>query len=131
MGGPTYIASASLDYFIVSVLNIEAGGGIWGYYAGPKIHFKGNERNREGTLYTGILLTVFPPLPGLDFSGGGWVDKVPAPKTVYSAYIPLGVQTISRSGYTFAMEIALTPVPISKIPFWFSFRFGYHFKRST
>jgi len=70
LGGPTFIASASVDYFILPALNIEAGGGIWGYYVGPKYHFKGNAR-KNITLYTGILLTVFPPLPLLEMPSGG------------------------------------------------------------
>ena len=130
LGGPTYIASASLDYFILPVLNIEAGGGIWGYYAGPQYHFKGNENNREGTLYTGLMVTAFPPLPGSDaFYNAGW--NVPAPKTRYKVYLPLGISSVSHNGYTFAMEIALAPVKELKIPFWFSFKFGYHFKKDT
>ena len=128
LGGPTYIASASLDYFVSPVLNIEAGGGIWGYYAGPKFHVRGNQAGREGTLYTGFLVAVFPPLPGTDaFYNAGWY--VPEPKTRVKMYVPLGISSISRSGYTFAMELAWAPVKEMKIPFWFSLKFGYHFKR--
>jgi len=120
LGGPTFIASASVDYFVLPGLNIEAGGGIWGYYVGPKYHFKGNTR-KNITLYTGILLTVFPPLPLLEMPSGGnmgWHFK--QPQTQYFSYIPIGLNSISDNGYTTSIEVAV-------VPFWFSLKFGYHF----
>jgi len=123
LGGPTILVSASLDYFILPILNIEAGGGIWGYYAGPKYHFRG-QRNMRTTLYTGVLVTAIPPLPGSDvFYKAGW--NVPEPKTNYDFYIPIGISNMSRSGYTFSLEIATSRRFIdSKIPFIFSAKFG-------
>lgn len=127
LGGPTYVASASMDYFILPVLNIETGAGIWGYYIGPKYHFKGDVKKNNSTLYSGILFTVFPPCDLFEGpSGGEW--KTPPPKTSYGYYMPIGLTSISDNGYTFSIEIAYGGEKISaNIPFWFSLKFGYHF----
>jgi hypothetical protein len=39
MGSPTLVLSASLDYFITSSVNIEAGAGFLGAFGGMKYHF--------------------------------------------------------------------------------------------
>jgi hypothetical protein len=127
LGGPTYVASASVDYFILPVLNIETGAGIWGYYLGPKYHFKGNAK-KDKTLYIGSLLCIYPPNESFQVlpSGGDW--KTSKKETNYGYYLPIGFTNISENGYTFSMEIAYSSKTISdNIPFWFSFKFGYHF----
>lgn len=127
LGGPTCLASVSMDYFIMPVLNIETGGGIWGYYLGPKYHFKGNTK-KGNTLYTGSLLCIYPPNESFQVlpSGGDW--KTSRKETNYGYYLPIGFTSISENGYTFSMEIAYSSKTISdNIPFWFSFKFGYHF----
>jgi len=127
LGGPTCIASVSMDYFIIPVLNMEMGGGIWGYYLGPKYHFKGNTK-KDKTLYIGSLLCIYPPNESFQVlpSGGDW--KTSKKETNYGYYLPIGFTSISEKGYTFSMEIAYSSKTISdNIPFWFSFKFGYHF----
>jgi len=123
LGGPTYVASASIDYFILPVLNIETGAGIWGYYIGPKYHFKGN-RNNGATAYAGALVSVYPPSSSSEWSG--W--NLPPPETHYEIYLPVGITNISANGYTFSIEIAYSSQTLHPdIPFWFSLKFGYHF----
>ncbi|MBU2592999.1 MAG: hypothetical protein KKG02_00480 [Candidatus Edwardsbacteria bacterium] len=117
LGGPTYVASVSMDCFILPVLNVEAGGGIWGYYAGPKYHFNGQKKYKEGTLYTGFVLTAYPP----------FIDE--KRETGYGYYIPLGINSIADNGYTFSLEVAYNN-RLDKgenFPLWFSLKFGYHF----
>jgi hypothetical protein len=127
LGGPTILASFSADYFILPMLDIEAGGGIWGYFGGMKLHINGNQP-KNSTLYSGVVLTAFPPLPESDrFYKAGW--NVPKPKTIYDLYVPVGITDISSSGYTFSLEIATSRCIMKwKVPFIFSAKFGYHFK---
>lgn len=122
LGGPTILASVSLDYFVLPVLNIEAGGGIWGYYAGAKYHLKGNVKKKTVTLYTGALLTAFPPLFEMPFDAR-------SPKTYYYVYMPVGLNNITKNGYTTSIEIATSNAFVDwKVPLIFSLKFGYHFQ---
>ncbi|MDO9026249.1 MAG: hypothetical protein Q7U87_00055 [bacterium] len=129
LGGPALFASVSLDYFVLPVLNVEAGGGVWGYYTGPKFHFKGNTK-KDVTLYTGVLVTAYPPLPGASaFYDAGW--NVSKPKTHYYVYVPIGLNNISKNGYTTSIEIATSNAFIEwKVPIIFSLKFGYHFNKN-
>jgi hypothetical protein len=123
LGSPTYIASISLDIFILPVLNIEFGGGIWGYFGGAKYHFRGNMNKRE-TVYTGIVVTAYPPLE----IGPSWGNKT-TPHTIYGVYVPIGLSTVSKTGYTFSIEMAFNSKnqEFTSFPLWFSLKFGYHF----
>lgn len=125
LGGPTYVAAASLDCFLLPVLNIEAGGGIWGYYLGPKYHFNGYNKNNKTTLYTGILFTVYPSLD----LGPSWGNRNTS-YGVYGVYVPIGLNTVSKTGYTFSIEIAYNSMnkQFTSFPLWFSLKWGYHFK---
>ncbi|MDO9392243.1 MAG: hypothetical protein Q7U71_10790 [bacterium] len=129
LGGPALFASVSLDYFVLPVLNVEAGGGVWGYYAGPKFHFKGNTK-KNVTLYIGVLATAYPPLPGTSaFYDVGW--NVSKPKTHYYVYVPIGLNNISKNGYTTSIEIATSNAFTEwKVPIIFSLKFGYHFNKN-
>jgi len=135
LGGPTYVASASLYYFVLPELNLEAGGGIWGYYLGPEYHFGGFAENEKTTLYTGLVLCALPPSPNNKWPSGGneisnsWT--IPPQKTHFGVYVPVGFNTIYRNGYTFAFEIAFNSInkEFTSFPLWFSLKFGYHFKK--
>lgn len=125
LGGPTYVASASVDYFILPILNIETGGGIYGYYIGPKYHFKGNVKKVSTTLYIGCIVDIFPPTSSSEWPSN-W--NLPSPKTEYGIYLPVGLTNISDNGYTFSIEVAYNSKTLSSdVPFWFSLKFGYHF----
>lgn len=123
--GPTLVASVSLDCFIMPAVNVETGAGIrgafgyWGFYTGPKYHFGGHNKHKEGTLYTGILLTAFPPVD---------VNV----KSEYGYYIPIGLNNISKNGYTFSLEVAYNSYfdKPKGLPIWFALKFGYHFKNN-
>ena len=43
IGSPTILLSFSLDYFITSSVNIEAGIGLFGAFGGMKYHFSGSK----------------------------------------------------------------------------------------
>lgn len=129
LGGPAILVSASANYFILPRLNIEIGGGIWGYYGGPTYHFKQN-RDKRATVYTGFLLTAYPAMPGASaFYDAGW--NVSKPETHYYVYVPIGLNNISKNGYTSSIEIATSNAFAEwKVPFIFSLKFGYHFNKN-
>jgi len=133
LGGPTIIASASLDCFVMPVLSIETGGGITGYYLGSKYHFEGNEKSKT-TLYVGFIFNIMPVSTSNEWPSGGsdvsnsWT--IPTRETSYGIYLPVGYNIIYKNGYTFSSEIAYCSInkEFISFPFWFSLKFGYHFK---
>lgn len=56
MGSPTFVLSASLDYFITSSVNIEAGAGLLGAFGGMKYHFFGSKNTANWTPYLGLYI---------------------------------------------------------------------------
>ena len=125
MGSPTFLLSASLDYFITSSVNIEAGAGFVGAFGGMKYHFFGSKNNANWTPYLGLFIAR--NLTDFDIfgssSGDDWNTNL---------YFPVGFQYISKNGFTFAAEFAgriLVPeLAAAQIPFWGAIKFGYHFK---
>ena len=125
MGSPTFLLSASLDYFITSSVNIEAGAGLLGTFGGMKYHFFGSKNTANWTPYLGLFIAR--NLTDFDIfgtsSGDDWNTNL---------YFPLGIQYISKEGFTFAAEFAgriLVPeLAAAQIPFWGAIKFGYHFK---
>ena len=126
MGSPTLLLSASLDYFITSSVNIEAGAGLLGAFGGMKYHFSGSKNTANWTPYLGLFyaynLSIFNNL-----------------------YVPLGLQYTSNEGFTFGVELAgrfLITSPNNSfslfdktyyysdyfVPLWGAIKFGYHFK---
>jgi hypothetical protein len=135
LGGPTYVISAALDCFVLPVFNIEAGGGILGYYAGAKYHFNGNAKRDKTTLYAGVLFNTILPSETIGWSfgpsGGDW--KTTPQTTRYGVYLPVGLNTIRRNGYTFSFEIAYSSInrEFTGFPLYCSVKFGYHFSKPT
>jgi hypothetical protein len=133
LGGPTFIASASVDYFVLPLLNVEAGGGIYGYYLSSKYHFQGYAKREKTTLYAGLSLIAMPPYAsdGRSSSSDKWLSPYQQ-KTLYGVYIPVGFNTIYKNGYTFSIEIAYSSIikEVTSFPMWFSLKWGYHFKSS-
>jgi hypothetical protein len=125
MGSPTFLLSASLDYFITSSVNIEAGAGFVGAFGGMKYHFFGSKNTANWTPYLGLFIAR--NLTDFDIfgssSGDDWNTNL---------YFPVGIQYISKYGFTFGAELAgriLVPeLAAAKIPFWGAIKFGYHFK---
>ena len=125
MGSPTFVLSASLDYFITSSVNIEAGAGFVGAFGGMKYHFFGSKNTANWTPYLGLFIAR--NLTDFDIfgssSGDDWNTNL---------YFPVGFQYISKNGFTFAAEFAgriLVPeLAAAQIPFWGAIKFGYHFK---
>jgi len=124
MGSPTFLLSASLDYFITSSVNIEAGAGLLGAFGGMKYHFFGSKNTANLTPYLGLFIAR--NLTDFDIFGSSsdvWNTNL---------YFPVGFQYISKNGFTFAAEFAgriLVPeLAAAQIPFWGAIKFGYHFK---
>jgi len=125
MGSPTFVLSASLDYFITSSVNIEAGAGLLGAFGGMKYHFFGSKNTANWTPYLGLFIAR--NLTDFDIfgssSGDDWNTNL---------YFPVGIQYISKYGFTFGAELAgriLVPeLAAAQIPFWGAIKFGYHFK---
>ena len=126
MGSPTFLLSASLDYFITSSVNIEAGAGLLGTFGGMKYHFFGSKNTANWTPYLGLFiarnLTADFDIFGTS-SGDDWNTNL---------YFPVGIQYISKEGFTFGAELAgriLVPeIAVAQFPFWGAIKFGYHFK---
>jgi hypothetical protein len=125
MGSPTFLLSASLDYFITSSVNIEAGAGFVGAFGGMKYHFFGSKNTANWTPYLGLFIAR--NLTDFDIfgssSGDDWNTNL---------YFPVGIQYISKYGFTFGAELAgriLVPeLAAALFPFWGAIKFGYHFK---
>jgi len=126
MGSPTLFLSASLDYFITSSVNIEAGAGLLGAFGGMKYHFFGSKNTANWTPYLGLFIarTLYDWDPFSTSSEGDVFNT--------NLYFPVGFQYISKNGFTFAAEFAgriLVPeLAAAQIPFWGAIKFGYHFK---
>ena len=129
MGSPTLLLSASLDYFITSSVNIEAGAGLLGAFGGMKYHFFGSKNTANWTPYLGLYIArnltdvdaIINEIFGL--SSSFWNTNL---------YFPVGFQYISKYGFTFGAEFAgriLVPeLAAAQIPFGGAIKFGYHFK---
>ena len=91
MGSPTLLLSASLDYFITSSVNIEAGIGLFGAFGGMKYHFSGSKNTANWTPYLGL------------FYGANLSLET---DTYTNLYVPLGLQYTGSKGFVFAVEIA-------------------------
>ena len=131
MGSPTFVLSASLDYFITSSVNIEAGAGLLGAFGGMKYHFFGSKNTANWTPYLGLYIArnftdveaIIDEIFGLSSSFNAWNTNL---------YFPVGFQYISKYGFTFGVEFAgriLVPeLAAAQIPFGGAIKFGYHFK---
>ena len=131
MGSPTLLLSASLDYFITSSVNIEAGAGLLGAFGGMKYHFFGSKNTANWTPYLGLYIArnltdvdaITDEIFGLSSSFNAWNTNL---------YFPVGFQYISKYGFTFGAEFAgriLVPeLAAAQIPFGGAIKFGYHFK---
>jgi len=125
IGSPTIGLSVSLDYFITSSVNIEAGAGFVGAFGGMKYHFFGSKNTANWTPYLGLFIAR--NLTDFDIfgssSGDDWNTNL---------YFPVGIQYISKYGFTFGAELAgriLVPeLAAALFPFWGAIKFGYHFK---
>ena len=131
MGSPTLLLSASLDYFITSSVNIEAGAGLFGAFGGMKYHFFGSKNTANWTPYLGLYIAR--NLTDLD----AWIKEIFGSSSSFNAwntnlYFPVGFQYISKYGFTFGAEFAgriLVPeLAAAQIPFGGAIKFGYHFK---
>jgi hypothetical protein len=126
MGSPTFVLSASLDYFITSSVNIEAGAGLFGAFGGMKYHFFGSKNTANWTPYLGLFYAYNISI----FNDNNT-----------NLYVPLGLQYTSNEGFTFGVELAgrflITSVNNSYsflfnssdyiVPFWGAIKMGYHF----
>ena len=122
IGSPTILLSFSLDYFITSSVNIEAGIGLFGAFGGMKYHFSGSKNTANWTPYLGLFyaynLSIFN-------------------NKNTNLYVPLGLQYTSNEGFTFGVELAgrflITYANNSYssldyfVPLWGAIKMGYHF----
>ena len=126
MGSPTLLLSASLDYFITSSVNIEAGAGLLGAFGGMKYHFFGSKNTANWTPYLGLFYAYN-------------LSIIINENT--NLYVPLGLQYTSNEGFTFGVELAgrflityannsyslLDYSPDYIVPLWGAIKMGYHF----
>jgi len=118
IGGPG-ILGGSVDYFLKSYIELEAGGGMNAAFAGIHYHITGG-RNIPWTPYAGFLVTY-------TYEG-----------SKPGVYIPGGFQMVQLSGFGLRFEAALwiqqgktgnPDSPFTDIEFFGYLRFalGYHF----
>ena len=126
MGSPTLVLSASLDYFITSSVNIEAGAGLYGAFGGMKYHFFGSKNTANWTPYLGLFYAYN-------------ISIIINENT--NLYVPLGLQYTSNEGFTFGVELAgrflITSAnnsyslsdysPDYIVPLWGAIKMGFHF----
>lgn len=126
MGSPTIILSVSLDYFITSSVNIEAGAGLIGAFGGMKYHFFGSKNIANWTPYLGLFYAYNLSIINNENT---------------NLYVPLGLQYTSNEGFTFGVELAgrflITSANNSFslfdnssdyiVPLWGAIKMGYHF----
>ena len=122
IGSPTILLSFSLDYFITSSVNIEAGAGLFGAFGGMKYHFFGSKNTANWTPYLGLFYAYN-------------ISLIINENT--NLYVPLGLQYTSNEGFTFGVELAgrflITYANNSYssldyfVPLWGAIKMGYHF----
>jgi len=114
MGGPSLVLSGSLDYFITSSFNIEAGAGLLGAFGGMKYHFFGSKNTANWTPYLGLFYA---------YNYDAWNDL-----SVKNLYVPLGLQYIGNKGFTFGVELAgrFGLEDEVEFPLWGAIKFGWH-----
>ena len=110
--GPTNVAAIEVDYFITHNFNVEAGAGFYGVYASAKYYFGKADEAKPLAPYLGFTYKLPELLTG-DSHG------------VF--YFPLGIQLITKGGFTFAPEFAIKRVYSEGTGLWAALRFGYHF----
>ncbi len=115
--GPTFGTSIQGDYFLTRNLNIEIGGGVIGYYGGAKWYFRRQDRSNSWSPYIGWHHTECFDLYW------GWIIR--------GSYFPVGIQYLSKSGFTLSVELAALNPGLQKdatVPFFGGLKIGYHFK---
>ena len=108
------MSSLSVDYFLTSSLNVEAGVGLIGTFGGIKYYFDGANKDKNWTTYLGVYLAR--DMVGSIWNGTGFKNSI---------YTPLGIQFQKKKGRTFAAEIAYTNMGVLHI--WGGLKIGYRF----
>lgn len=112
--GPTLLTSLSVDYFIVPFLNVEAGAGFFGYFAGLKYNCIYGPFTYGISPYCGVLYSKVIPL--------FYEEKY--------YYIPIGLQYIDKNGFGISTEAAYrTNKRFRNNAFYFSVKLNYHFSK--
>lgn len=112
--GPTMVSSLSVDYFLTSSLNVEAGVGLIGTFGGLKYYFDGANKDKNWTPYLGVYLAR--DMVGSIWGGGDFKNSI---------YTPLGIQFQKKKGRTFSAEIAYTNIGVLHV--WGGLKIGYRF----
>ena len=111
LGGPSFFASASIDYFINPVIQLETGIGLVGYFGGLKFHYSKQE-NPGASIYTGAFISRL---------------KMYSVGSLSGIYAPLGWQNISEYGFTYGIEAAVWHGFQQTTFIWGALRMGWHF----
>jgi hypothetical protein len=100
--GPTAAYSIYTNLFVTKNLNLEAGIGIIGYYAGINYHKR--TKFNSVSRFVGLKIGQF----GFDFEPFSEIQK----RIIF--YAPYGFQFMNEKGYYFSFEIAI--VAQAKLP---------------
>ena len=122
MLGPGGIYGLWLDYFLSSRVSLEIGGA----------YYEGSSYPASKAYYAGLRWYYFQRHEKEGWSPyfGAYFKRWQEQSLLYasSPYIPVGIEYLGSSGFTFSFELAVDGVIAALIPLpWAGFKFGWHF----
>ncbi|UKN01298.1 hypothetical protein K6119_16340 [Paracrocinitomix mangrovi] len=114
--GPATYCSLNFSYFISKNVNIDAGFGMLGAFAGLRFFPGTFSKPHHWSPYLGFYFTNIiwiSPFAPEDYSKG--------------LYMPLGIQYLGNKGFSFSVEAAYISIKNDLTPIWGSLKLGYYF----
>jgi hypothetical protein len=105
IGAPTLLPFISYNEYISPTVNIEFGVGLLGIFTGARYHLGGNKENRLWTPYIGGVLGYGLILADQTASDDDFMFY--GTKFSPFAYVPVGVEFISRGGFNMNAEVGI------------------------
>ena len=122
MLGPGGVYGLWLNYFLSSRICLEIGGAYYegssypaskNYYGGIRWYYFDRNENEGWSPYVGAYLKR-------------WQEQ--SLLYTFSPYLPIGIEYLGSSGFTFSFELAVDGVIVAFIPVpWAGLKFGWHF----
>lgn len=113
-GGPAFLLTLQLDYFINKNINFQGGFGLVGYYLGTEYYFI--DDNWSPYLGFNVSYTIIPISIGHGIGEGS-----------VSLYLPIGIQYMTDFGFSTSIEFAYINKDVIEIPVWAALKIGYYF----
>ena len=95
--GPTGVGSIYVNFFATHNINLEVGGGLFGFYGGTKIFYGKKNQKQHATPFFGVSFGQFnAPIP---IFGGQLTSGI--------INAPIGIQIMSENGFQFSIELSV------------------------